>query len=114
LIDKNAMRYMRLRFFGYSDEPNDVKFISGFLGSEYVKELRNLDHGSFVAYSSGKLSLVHIEPYSSNTSKINIPQFIEPIQQLPKQTDVKATLDFLTFLMWFCAVLYAIIQLRVF
>lgn len=87
LISKVAIKFMRLRFFGYADEPNDLKFISGFLGSEHVKRLRSLEHGSFIHYASGRLSLVNIEPYDNNTFKtrIEVPKLTvlpipEPIQ----------------------------------
>jgi hypothetical protein len=78
---------MRLRFFGYADEPNDLKFISGFLGSEHVKRLRKLEHGSFIHYASGKLSLVNIESYESQIVKTevrpSVPQAIslDPIKR---------------------------------
>ena len=113
LISKVAMKFMRMRFFGYADEPNDLKFISGFLGSKYVKLLRNLEHGSFIAYFSGKLCVVNIEPYrNSNTTKtwITIPEStLEPIQ-LPKQTTdtAKAITSLIIAGLWFIAIILGI------
>jgi hypothetical protein len=111
LISKVTMKFMRLRFFGYADEPNDLRFISGFLGSEHVKQLRNLEHGSFIHYNSGRLSLVNIEPYASSTEKVQLitPQpNIEPIQQKANSDGVIDILKFIT-----CAgiVLYAILSM---
>jgi len=112
LISKMVMKFMRIRCFGYADEPNDLKFISGFLGSEHVKQLRNLEHGSFIAYSSGKLSVVHVEPYESQTPKTQISAKIpEPIPIEPKQHS-RAAISFVSFMLWFFAMIMAWSGLR--
>jgi hypothetical protein len=85
-IDKMSMRYMRQRYFGYTDELNDVSYIKAFLGDQALK-LRDLNAGEFVYYNAGRTTKISIEPYTSTIQKqeIAIPQCvpIEPIK--PKQ-----------------------------
>ena len=65
LIDKSAIRYMTQRFFGWSDEKNDLDFISSFIGEETAQNLKYLPSGDFI-YSFPReniLEKIHIEPY---------------------------------------------------
>ncbi|MCW4003644.1 MAG: hypothetical protein NWE95_07015 [Candidatus Bathyarchaeota archaeon] len=76
LIDKTVMRYMRQRYFGFTDEPNDAEYISRFFAKEdrvSVKEtLRNLNSGEFVYVHGAETQKVAIEPYESYVSKTYI------------------------------------------
>jgi hypothetical protein len=103
LISKMAIKFMRLRFFGYADEPNDLKFIRGFLGTEHVKRLRTLEHGSFIHYASGNLSLVHVEPYTSKTPKISIQQPSAPM--IAERSDATLAIARLILMIVFCAII---------
>ena len=68
MIDKDVMKYMKQRYFGYSDEPNDVDYVTGFLGREHAKQLDELKAGQFL-YKFGKVvRQVENEPYQ-NTKK---------------------------------------------
>jgi hypothetical protein len=66
MIDKNAMRYMKQRYFGYSDEPNDLDYIAGFLG-EQSKQLDNLKAGEFLYKYGREVRQVYNEIYESKT-----------------------------------------------
>jgi len=72
-IDKMSMRYMRQRYFGYTDELNDVSYVKAFLGDQALK-LRDLNAGEFIYYNAGKTTKISIEPYTSTTPKISIQQ----------------------------------------
>ena len=39
LIDKNAMRYMKQRYIGYTDEPNDVEYVKRFFPKKNREDL---------------------------------------------------------------------------
>jgi len=83
-IDKMSMRYMRQRYFGYTDELNDVSYVKAFLGDQALK-LKELSAGQFIYYNAGRTTKISIEPYTSTIQKqeIAIPQCapIEPIKQ---------------------------------
>jgi hypothetical protein len=85
-IDKTAMRYMKQRYFGYTDEPNDVSYVKAFLGDQASK-LRDLNAGEFVYYNAGKTTKISIEPYECENTKTEIPQpSIIPEPKLPQPT----------------------------
>lgn len=68
MIDKNAMRYMRQRYYGFTVETNDVRYLQGFL-SDSVEELKTLQAGEFLfSDATGKITKVTIQPYE-NTAK---------------------------------------------
>jgi hypothetical protein len=86
MLDKDTMKFMNQRFFGVSNEPNDISYLKGFL-NKHAQELKTLDSGEFLYFNKGKISKVSIEPYETTIQKqqITIPQSapIEPIK--PKQ-----------------------------
>jgi len=103
MIDKQAMRYMKQRYFGYTDEFNDVKYLRSFLGDE-AQELKKLDSGTFLYYNGGHIQKISIESYNSTTPKTQIaipePKFI-PISEKPKETNgAQAITSLFGCLMW--------------
>jgi hypothetical protein len=96
LLDKQAMRYMRQRYFGFTDEPNDVDYISRIIGNE-AQKLSSLEAGQFL-YWHGKLCKIHIEPYTCNIAKKQIaapqPQPLPKVTVQPKQADMMPILKF--------------------
>jgi hypothetical protein len=70
LLDKTAMKYMRLRFFGYSSEPNDTEYIARFFPKDdrdKIKEtLRKLEAGEFLTMNG---QTTYIKPFESNVVK---------------------------------------------
>jgi DNA helicase HerA-like ATPase len=93
MVDKDAMKFMNQRFFGASNEPNDISYLKGFL-NKHAQELKTLDSGEFLYFNKGKISKMAIEPYESEVRKtqIQIPELhsIEPIQ--PIQSNQSATI----------------------
>lgn len=75
LVDKNAIRYMKQRYFGYTDEPNDVDYIKGFIRQE-AQKLTTLKAGQF------------IYKHRNNIEKIQIQPFKTPHRPQPKNLDV--------------------------
>lgn len=80
MIDKDVMKYMRQRYFGYTDEPNDTEYVSGFLGREYSKQLESLKAGQFLYKYGRQIREIYNPIYESKT---------EP-QPYPKLLDVQA------------------------
>jgi len=84
MLDKDTLKFMQQRFFGASNEPNDISYLKGFLG-KHAQELKTLDSGEFLYFNKGKISKIGIEPYECENTKIEItiPQSapIEAIKQ---------------------------------
>lgn len=81
MVDKNAMRYMKQRYYGFTVEPNDIKYLQGFCG-EQAHELRNLKNGEFVYQNpNNELMKVQIEPYASIIKPIELQQIATTEQQ---------------------------------
>jgi DNA helicase HerA-like ATPase len=101
-IDKMSMRYMRQRYFGSTNEPRDVEYITRFFSRERKEEigktLRSLDAGSFLYMNGSETKRIHIEPYETTIQKrqIVIPQFPEP--RLAQLTTPKQETNITTFL----------------
>jgi len=116
LIDKNAMRYMRQRYFGYTVEPNDLEYIQKFFSKEQTQtiaeKLKSLDVGSFIYLNGDKTQLIHIEPFESNIHREQILSKIPHVEPLtlekPKHDTSKAIATLITAFLWFIAILYAI------
>ena len=65
MIDKDIMKYMRQRYFGYTDEPNDLDYVTGFLGREHSKKLTELKAGQFLYKYGTTIKQIEIEPYET-------------------------------------------------
>jgi len=110
MVDKDCMKYMDQRFFGVTNEKNDIEYLKVFLGKN-TQELKSLDNGRFFYFNKGKISKVSIEPYESNIHKqqISIPQLtpIEPLK-LKTQDTAKALSSLAIAFLWFMAIIYAL------
>jgi len=126
MIDKKAMRYMKQRYFGATDEPNDVEYVTKFFpkkAREFIgSKLQGLVAGQFI-YKYGKLTkLIYIEPFSTErlSSPIETPQrpikntveedrIIKEMAHKKKQHDAAKSLTSLaTALLWFIAIIVAL------
>lgn len=83
MIDKNVMRYMKQRFFGYTDEPNDTNYILSMLGKQHKERLMSLNAGQFIYKNGNSIKLTEVESYVSDTKPQ--PLRIQPEQQ-PSET----------------------------
>lgn len=82
MIDKDAMKYMKQRFFGYTDEPNDISYVTKFMSNKkkerdaYAEQLRNLQHGEFIFKNGLKTEKVYSPIYEyGNKTKFMIETF---------------------------------------
>ena len=66
-VDKLLVKMCKQRYFGWSNEKNDIQYIQGIIGKEWTKELATLDVGEFV-YSYPRRG------YKA-TQKIKVPEF---------------------------------------
>ena len=94
MLDKDTLKFMQQRFFGASNEPNDISYLKGFLG-KHAQELKTLDSGEFLYFNKGKISKVGIEPYECENTKIEItiPQSA-PIEAIKGKEEI-STMPFL-------------------
>lgn len=115
MIDKQAMRYMKQRYFGYTDEFNDVQYLKAFLGNE-SQELKKLDAGTFLYYHAGTVKKIDIEPFNANIRKteIKIPESkLVQILEKPKQTDdFKAITYLIGCLLWLIGLIVVLSPIR--
>jgi len=63
LVDKTAVKMTKQRYFGYTDELNDVHYIVNFIGKNHASELADLKIGEF------------IYDYGTRTEKVQTPIF---------------------------------------
>jgi hypothetical protein len=119
LIDKNAMRYMRQRYFGSTDEPNDFEYVLRFFPKnkrdEIAEEIVRLKAGQFIYKNGNHTELVKIEPYkcdikpklivTSNPSPASPSTIIKPHKE---GAGAKAIATLLMMFLWFIIIMYAL------
>ena len=66
MVDKDSIKSARQRYFGWTDEVNDVAYISAIVGNEEAKNLRYYKPGEFLLNYPAKniLEKIRINPYS--------------------------------------------------
>jgi hypothetical protein len=83
MIDKKAMRYMRQRYFGYTDEPNDTEYILRMFPKEFkeqgTKYLMGLKGGQFIYKCGNDVDQFEIAPFLSESK----PEAAEVPQRAP-------------------------------
>jgi len=112
MLDKFCVKHATSQIWlGYTREPNDLKYLRQILG-EHVSELPKLNDGEFLYLTRNGIQKIAIEPYNSTISKTQISAKIpEPIPIEPKQHS-RAAISFVSFLMWFFAMIMAWSGLR--
>lgn len=68
-LDKDCLKFSKQRYFGWTDEYNDVKYISNFIGDEAAESLRYFKSGEFL-YSfppQNLLEKIYINPYKAKS-----------------------------------------------
>lgn len=118
MVDKNAMRYMKQRYFGWTNEPNDVDYIKRFFPQKHSNEvesvLQQLDAGTFLYESPNRHEEIHIEPF---VTKGNGPKYEPPSlytnpdnlknrQQQPQSLALGYFVVFLMILGWLIVFFY--------
>ena len=93
MIDKDVMKYMKQRYFGYSDEPNDIDYITGFLGREHSKKLTELKAGQFLYKFGKKVRQIKNPIYESKTKSKPYPKLLEE----PEPKEDRPETDLLKF-----------------
>ena len=53
-VSKLPVKATQQRYFGCTSEPNDTKYLRGFIGKEWAEQLRNLGVGEFI-YNFAKI-----------------------------------------------------------
>lgn len=68
-VDKMLVKITKQRYFGWSNEKNDLKYLAGFLGKQ-VDELKKLKAGQFLYHnpSQGTLKKIKIRPHKRKMS----------------------------------------------
>lgn len=87
MIDKNAMRYMKQRYLGWTNEKNDVEYLRSFIGDK-VDELKSLQTGQFIYSHPSKNTLepIEIEAFESTTKPKRLELLLIPKPSIPQPT----------------------------
>jgi len=66
LIDKSVVKIVQQKYCGSTFEPNDIKYLKGFLGKAWSEKLSALQRGQFVYQNRERTSLIQTGPYSQS------------------------------------------------
>jgi len=123
MIDKNAMRYMKQRYFGSTDEPNDVEYIQRFFPKKNREDvsitLGTLQAGEFIYKFGHKQQLVQIKPFTTRTKSqqltpkpvnYNIEKLIVNKPKLKPTDDTKAWISLFTAILFVLAIIIIVGQ----
>jgi len=66
MLDKDAMKFMKQRYVGWTDEPNDIAYVTNMIGG-HKEKLKSLKAGQFLYKHGNDVSMIEIEPYASDT-----------------------------------------------
>ena len=72
MLDKDCLKFAKQRWFGWTDEKNDVSYVSEWIGDEQAETLKYFDSGDFLYYfpSHNILEKIHIHPYKQKVKKL--------------------------------------------
>jgi hypothetical protein len=64
-VDKDVLKAAKQRWFGWTDEMNDARYISNFIGEEEAKSLRYFNSGEFMYNYTARniLEKIKIQPF---------------------------------------------------
>jgi len=65
-VDKYVIKLCGQRYFGYTCEPNDIKYLKGYL-EERTDELKTLQPGQFFSECRGAKKLIYSKEYKADT-----------------------------------------------
>jgi hypothetical protein len=104
-IDKFCVRHtLSQAWFGFTREPNDIKYLKQILGSD-VKELPKLKDGEFLYLTRNGLSKIAIEPFENTTPKITTA-ILKPDAELTRpRSDATLAIARLILMIVFCAII---------
>ena len=90
MLDKDAMKFMKQRYVGWTDEPNDIVYVTNMMGG-YKERVKSLRAGQFLYKHGNDVSMIEIEPYASDTKPQPLLIQAEPFaRNKPIRTQAKA------------------------
>jgi hypothetical protein len=108
MLDKFCVRHaLSQAWFGFTKEPNDIKYLRQILGSE-IEKLSKLDDGEFLFSTRHAIQKISIEPYTATIQKqqIVIPQSTAAhVETRARTSDTTLTIARLILMAVFCAVM---------
>jgi hypothetical protein len=109
MLDKFAIKHSTSQaWFGFTREPNDIKYLKQILGSE-VEKLSKLNDGEFLYLTRNGISKIQIQPYESMIQKQEIassePQPLPTMEVRPRTPDPTIAIARLLLIAIFCALM---------
>ena len=108
MLDKFAIKHSVSQIYlGFTKEPNDLKYLKQFLGSE-VEQLTKLNDGEFLYLTRDKLQKIAIAPYESHIPKTQIFSKIPQLELIKTKQNNGSLIDLLKFVTCIGIVIYAL------
>lgn len=109
MLDKFAVKHSTSQaWFGFTREPNDVRYLAQILGTD-SKQLAKLSDGEFLYLTRNGISKINIEPYVTTIQKRQIvipePQTLPNVKIRPRTHDTSLTIARLVLMAIFCAIM---------
>lgn len=110
MLDKFAIKHSTSQaYFGFTREPNDIKYLKQILGSE-VEKLSKLNDGEFLYSTRHAIQKMCIEPYESTILQkrqitLPEPQTLPNAEIRPRTSDTTVTIAKLIMMGIFCALM---------
>jgi len=113
MVDKDVMKYMKIRYFGWTSEKNDVEYVQGFIGDK-AHELKTLESGQFFYSQPDQqiLRKIKIKPHKRITS-LAIQPIHKPLActpQAPQASAQQNSLAWLFAIVFFIAFLIVLVS----
>ena len=115
LTDTSVFELTFQRYFSRMDGENDIKKVANYIGYEKASELENLRLGEFFYDKGSKTKWIHTREFKTEkkTMKLEIPQSLPEPQMIKKpqhHQNENSLVPLLIALMWFAAIILALIQ----
>jgi hypothetical protein len=75
LIDKTPIKISMQRYFGWTWEKNDVAYLKGFLGKDWIQQLQSLQRGEFIYQFRNETHKIATKPFELEKPKISTNNF---------------------------------------
>lgn len=110
LIDKTVLKFPRQKWFGYTDEKNDKKYLRNFIGKR-VDKLESLKVGEFVHDYGKTTKKVQVPLFKSDSTPKPLPMYFAKkpkTRKEPSSLDSFATLTQIASLLLFVALIVSL------
>lgn len=111
-VDKLAVKMTKQRYFGFSDELNDVKYLTNFIGKKWASDLGSLKIGEFIYDYGTRTQRIQTPLFETETPPSPVlPKIPEPTRIKPLQIFTEAEVNPAAFWKFIAFVLFVLLIL---